>query len=46
MAMNYMHRINEAYKELCAHGKSSSGHIIGDLDSRLRLLDAQEGVFC
>ena len=44
--MSYMHRINEAYKELHGHGKSSSGYIIGDLDSRLPLLDFQEGIFC
>jgi hypothetical protein len=40
IAMSYMHRINEEFKELHAHGKSSSGHIMGNLDSKLPLLDA------
>lgn len=40
IAMSYLHRINEDFKELHAHGKSSIGHIMGNLDSKLPLLDA------
>ena len=40
IAMSYIHRINEEFKELHAHGKSSIGHIMGNLDSKLPLLDA------
>ena len=39
IAMSYIHRINEEFKELHAHGKSSIGHIMGNLDSKLPLLD-------
>jgi hypothetical protein len=40
IAMSYLHRINEEFKELHAHGKSSYGHIMGNLDNKLPLLDA------
>jgi len=40
IAMSYIHRINEEFRELHAHGKSSIGHIMGNLDSKLPLLDA------
>jgi len=40
IAMSYIHRINEEFRELHSHGKSSIGHIMGNLDSRLPLLDA------
>lgn len=40
IAISYLHRINEEFKELRAHGKSSLGHIMGDLDNKLPLLDA------
>ncbi|MFH1674420.1 MAG: tubulin-like doman-containing protein [Pseudomonadota bacterium] len=40
IAISYLHRINEEYKELRAYGKSSLGHIMADLDDKLPLLDA------
>jgi len=40
IAMSYMHRINEGFKELRTHGRSSHGHIIADLDNKLPLLDS------
>ena len=40
IAMSYLHRINEEFKELRAHGKSALGHIMGNLDEKLPLLDA------
>ena len=40
IAMSYIHRINEEFRELHAHGKSSIGHIMGNLDSKLPFLDA------
>ncbi len=40
IAMSYIHRINEEFRELHAHCKSSIGHIMGNLDSKLPLLDA------
>ena len=40
IAMSYLHRINEEFKELHAHGKSALGHIMGNLDDKLPLLDA------
>jgi hypothetical protein len=40
IAMSYLHRINEEFKELKAHGRSSMGHILGNLDEKLPLLDA------
>jgi hypothetical protein len=40
IAMSYLHRINEEFKELKSHGKSSPGHIMGNLDEKLPLLDA------
>jgi len=40
IAISYLHRINEEFKELRAHGRSSFGHIMGNLDNTLPLLDA------
>ena len=40
VAMSYVHRINEDYKELHGHGRSSQGHIMAMLDNRLPMLDA------
>jgi hypothetical protein len=40
IAMSYVHRINEEFKELRSHGTSSSGHIMGILDEKLPMLDA------
>lgn len=40
IAMSYMYRINEEYKEQRAHGKTSLGHIMADLEETLPLLDA------
>jgi len=40
IAISYMHRINEDFKELRAHNRSSFGHIMGVLDNQLPLLDA------
>ena len=40
VALSYLHRINEDFKELRSHGKSSLGHIMANLDDKLPLLDA------
>jgi hypothetical protein len=40
IAMSYVHRINEDYKELHGHGKASQGHIMAMLNDRLPMLDA------
>lgn len=40
IAISYMRRINEDYKELHSHGKSSLGHLMDVLDNHLPLLDA------
>ena len=40
VALSYLHRINEDFKELHSHGKSSLGHIMASLDDKLPLLDA------
>ncbi len=40
IAMSYMYRINEEYKEQRAHGNTSHGHIMADLEETLPLLDA------
>jgi hypothetical protein len=40
IALSYLHRINEDFKELRAHRKSALGHIMGNLDDKLPLLDA------
>lgn len=40
IATSYLHRVNEEFKELRAHGRSSLGHIMGNLDNKLPLLDA------
>ena len=40
IALSYLHRINEEFEELHAHGRSSLGHIMGNLDNKLPLLDA------
>lgn len=40
IAMSYLHRINEEFKELKSHGTSSTGHIMGILDDKLPMLDA------
>ncbi len=39
IAMSYIHRINESFKELRNHGKSSLGHIMASLETKLPLLD-------
>ena len=40
IAISYLYRINEQFKELQARGESSAGHIMTDLDEKLPLLDA------
>ena len=40
IAISYLHRINEEYREYRAHGKTAMGHIMGELDQRLPMLDA------
>jgi len=40
IAMSYMHRINQDYKDLQSYGKSSLGHIMATLDNKLPLLDS------
>lgn len=40
IAMSYLYRINEEFKELRGRGESAAGHIMGDLDEKLPLLDA------
>lgn len=40
IAMSYMYRINEEYKELRSRGESAQGHIMVDLETRLPELDA------
>ena len=40
IAISYLHRINDQYKELRGRGESAAGHIMADLDHRLPLLDA------
>jgi hypothetical protein len=40
IAISYMHRINEGYKELKEHGNAIQGHIMADLDKKLPMLDA------
>jgi len=39
IAISYLHRINEQFKELRARGASAAGHIMADLDEKLSLLD-------
>ena len=39
IAMSYLHRINEQFKELRGRGESAAGHIMADLDGKLALLD-------
>jgi hypothetical protein len=39
IAMSYMHRINDEFKELYAHDKSVMGHIMSNMDNVLPLLD-------
>ena len=38
IAMSYMHRINDEFKELYAHDKSVMGHIMANMDNVLPLL--------
>ncbi len=40
IAMSYFYRINEQFKEIKLHNKSSLGHIMAVLDEKLPLLDA------
>ena len=40
IAMSYIYRINEEYKEQHAHDNTSHGHIMAALDEKLPLLDA------
>jgi hypothetical protein len=40
IAMSYIHRINEEFKELRARGESAAGHIMAALDEKLPLPDA------
>ncbi len=40
IAVSYIHRINEEFKELRARGEAAKGNIMADLDTKLPLLDA------
>ncbi len=40
IAVSYMHRINDEFKELRNHDKAAMGHIMANLDVQLPLLDA------
>jgi len=40
IAISYMYRISEEYKELRDRGESAMGHIMADLDTKLPQLDA------
>jgi len=40
IAMSYMHRINKEYREQHAHGKTSNGHIMANLEEKLPFLDS------
>jgi hypothetical protein len=40
VAISYLHRINEDFKERRSYGKAAFGHIMADLDEKLPLLDA------
>jgi hypothetical protein len=40
IALSYLHRINDQFKELHVHGQSAAGHIMADLEEKLPLLDA------
>ena len=40
IAISYMYRINEEYKELRSRGESALGHVMTDLDEKLPQLDA------
>jgi hypothetical protein len=40
IAVSYLHRINEEFKESRAHGRSALGHIMANLDQGLPLLDS------
>jgi hypothetical protein len=40
IAMSYIYRINNEYKEQQAHGNTSQGHIMASLEEKLPLLDA------
>jgi Tubulin like len=39
IAMSYIYRINQEYKEQHAHGNTGHGHIMASLDEKLPLLD-------
>ena len=39
IAMSYLYRLNEEYKERLAYGEGALGHIMATLESKLPLLD-------